>query len=42
MGSLGTYESGNWSHKCGATLIDHSKVITAAHCVVSEKKVIQA
>jgi secreted trypsin-like serine protease len=40
MGSLGSYEHGNWSHHCGASLIDDSRVITAAHCVLSEKKVI--
>jgi secreted trypsin-like serine protease len=33
MGSLGTHKEGNWSHHCGATLIDETKVITAAHCV---------
>jgi len=41
MGSLGTYEHGNWSHRCGASLIDDARVITAAHCVLSEKKVIK-
>ena len=54
MGSLGTYEhgsgngngngNGNWSHKCGASLIDDTRVITrvitAAHCVLSKNKVI--
>ncbi len=40
MGSLGTYDRGNWTHKCGASLIDDTKVITAAHCVLSEKKVL--
>ncbi len=40
MGSLGTYERGNWTHKCGASLIDDTRVITAAHCVLSEKKVL--
>jgi hypothetical protein len=41
MGSLGTYQGyGNWSHKCGASLIDDTRVITAAHCVLSGNKVI--
>ena len=44
MGSLGTYEhgsgNGSWAHKCGASLIDDTRVITAAHCVLSKNKVI--
>jgi hypothetical protein len=32
--------NGNWSHKCGASLIDDTRVITAAHCVLSRNKVI--
>jgi hypothetical protein len=40
MGSLGTYKNGNWTHRCGASLIDDTRVITAAHCVISGNKVI--
>ncbi len=40
MGSLGTYKNGNWTHRCGASLIDDTRAITAAHCVISGNKVI--
>ena len=37
MASLGFFdsddhESGNWHHKCGASLITQHKLLTAAHC----------
>ncbi len=40
MGSLGEYSNGNWSHFCGATLINKTTVITAARCVKDEKNVV--
>jgi V8-like Glu-specific endopeptidase len=40
MGSLGTHEKGNWSHKCGATLIGEIIAITAGHCVNTKIDVI--
>ena len=35
MGSLGTFNqtTGQWSHRCGATLIQKSFALTAAHCI---------
>ena len=29
-----------WSHKCGATLVGETKVVTAAHCVNSNLSVL--
>jgi hypothetical protein len=33
MASLGEFSNGNWSHYCGASLINKTTLITAAHCV---------
>ena len=32
MASIGNYDSNNWKHDCGATLITEHHFLTSAHC----------
>jgi hypothetical protein len=36
IASIGFWSDGEWNHRCGATLITQTKIITAAHCALQE------
>ncbi len=38
MASLGFWSDEKWNHKCGATLIDQTRIITAGHCIENKKE----
>jgi V8-like Glu-specific endopeptidase len=39
IASLGFWSDDGWNHQCGATLINQTKIITAAHCIEQENDV---
>ena len=38
MASIGFMSGRNWTHLCGASLIDHEHILTSAHCILPFKE----